>query len=60
MSAGLLGPTEVVVHGYITAGGDKLSKSLGNIVDPEDLVAKYGADAVRYFLLADFSPICRR
>jgi methionyl-tRNA synthetase len=56
MSAGLELPTEVVVHGYITASGQKLSKSLGNVVDPADLVHRYGVDAVRYFLLAEFSP----
>ncbi|MEW2514693.1 class I tRNA ligase family protein [Streptomyces sp. NPDC046870] len=56
MSAGLPLPTDVVVHGYITTGGQKLSKSLGNAVDPMELVDRYGADAVRYYLLADFSP----
>lgn len=56
MSAGLPLPTEVVVHGYITASGQKLSKSSGNMVDPVDLVERYGLDAVRYFLLGDISP----
>ncbi|MBF9132206.1 methionine--tRNA ligase [Plantactinospora sp. S1510] len=56
MSAGLPIPSDVMVHGYITAGGQKLSKTLGNVVDPADLVARYGVDAVRYFLLADFAP----
>lgn len=56
MSAKLPIPTEVVVHGYITASGQKISKSLGNSVDPAELVDRFGADAVRYFLLADFSP----
>ncbi|MFI5975390.1 methionine--tRNA ligase [Streptomyces sp. NPDC051452] len=56
LSAGLPLPTEVVVHGYITSAGQKLSKSLGNAVDPMDLVERYGQDAVRYLLLADFSP----
>lgn len=56
MSAGLELPTDVVVHGYITLSGQKISKSLGNIVDPAQLVEQFGAAAVRYFLLADFSP----
>lgn len=56
LSAGLPLPTEVVVHGYITASGRKISKSLGNAVDPIDLVGRYGVNAVRHFLLADFSP----
>jgi methionyl-tRNA synthetase len=56
LSAGLPLPTDVVVHGYITASGRKISKSLGNAVDPIDLVDRYGVNAVRHFLLADFSP----
>jgi methionyl-tRNA synthetase len=57
-------PENILVHGFITSGGQKMSKSLGNVVDPFDLVKKYEADAVRYFLLreipatedGDFSP----
>lgn len=56
MSAGLPLPTETMVHGYITANGQKLSKSLGNAVDPVTVIDKYGIDAVRYALLADLSP----
>jgi methionyl-tRNA synthetase len=56
LSAGLPLPTDVVVHGYITVAGQKLSKSLGNAVDPTDLIQRYGVDAVRYFLLAEFAP----
>ncbi|MEU2295623.1 methionine--tRNA ligase [Streptomyces bacillaris] len=56
MSAGLPLPTDVVVHGYITASGMKISKSLGNAVDPRDLVDRFGVAAVRYYLLAAFSP----
>ena len=57
MAAGLPTPTTVVVHGYVTVGGGKLSKSTGNVVDPEALVVEQGADAVRQFLLAELSPI---
>jgi methionyl-tRNA synthetase len=46
-------PENILVHGFITSGGQKMSKSLGNVVDPFDLVKKYGADAVRYFLLRE-------
>jgi methionyl-tRNA synthetase len=56
LSAGLPLPTEVVVHGYITNLGQKLSKSTGNVVEPMGLVDRFGQDAVRYYLLADFSP----
>jgi methionyl-tRNA synthetase len=49
-------PTTLLVHGFITLGGQKISKSLGNVVDPEQLVADYGVDSVRYFLLREVSP----
>ena len=48
-------PDTIFVHGYLTVGGQKLSKSLGNGVDPA-LVERYGADAVRYWLLRDVPP----
>ncbi|MDG4824401.1 methionine--tRNA ligase [Asanoa sp. WMMD1127] len=56
LSAGLPLPTDLVVHGYITAGGRKVGKSLGNAVDPGELIARHGARAVRYALLATFAP----
>ena len=52
-SAGLPLPTEEFVHGYITVEGQKISKSLGNVVDPFDLVEKFGVDGVRYYLLRE-------
>ena len=51
LSLGLELPKTLFVHGFITVDGQKMSKSLGNVVDPFELVAKYGTDAVRYFLL---------
>ena len=51
LSAGLHVPKSVFVHGYVTAEGQKMSKSLGNVVDPVALMDEYGADAVRYYLL---------
>jgi methionyl-tRNA synthetase len=56
MSAELPLPTDLLVHGYITTGGQKLSKSLGNAINPVELMDRYGEDAVRYYLLAEFSP----
>ncbi len=56
LSAGLPLPKSIFVHGFITSGGKKMSKTLGNIIDPEELIEKYGADAVRYFLLRHISP----
>jgi methionyl-tRNA synthetase len=46
-------PKRILVHGFITVEGQKMSKSLGNIIDPFELVSKYGADAVRYYLLRE-------
>ena len=46
-------PKNIFVHGFITFNKLKMSKSLGNIVKPEELVKKYGTDAVRYFLLRE-------
>ena len=53
LSAGEPLPTTVFVHGYLTIAGGKISKSLGNTVDPVELCATYGADAVRYWLLRE-------
>lgn len=49
-------PKTIFVHGFITVGGQKMSKSLGNVIDPFELVKKYGTDAVRYFLLREIPP----
>ena len=46
-------PTLEFVHGYVTADGKKMSKSLGNVIDPFELVDKYGVDVVRYFFLRE-------
>jgi methionyl-tRNA synthetase len=51
MSAGYKLPGTLLVHGYLNLGGKKISKSLGNIIDPLELLKKYGADPVRYALL---------
>jgi methionyl-tRNA synthetase len=56
LSAGLPLPTEIFVHGYLTIRGRKMSKSLGNVADPADLVRRYGAEAVRYWLLRAVPP----
>jgi methionyl-tRNA synthetase len=54
MSVGLELPKQIAVHGFITSNGQKMSKSLGNVIDPEELTKKYPLDAVRYFLLREF------
>lgn len=53
LAAGIEIPKGVMIHGYLTLNGKKISKSLGNIVDPNEWVQKYGSDAVRYFLLRE-------
>jgi methionyl-tRNA synthetase len=56
MSAGLKLPKGLLVHEYFTVNGQKMSKSLGNVVDPLEMVKKYGADPLRYYCLAKISP----
>jgi methionyl-tRNA synthetase len=56
LSAGLPLPDELVIHGFLTADGCKISKSLGNAISPEDYIGRYGADALRYFLLRAVPP----
>lgn len=51
MALGLTPPKRVFSHGWWTIEGDKMSKSKGNVVDPHEMVALYGVDAFRYFLL---------
>ena len=55
LSAGEPLPTTIFVHGFITAAGQKISKSLGNVIDPGVLVQQYGRDALRYYLLRKIS-----
>ncbi len=55
MSAGLPTSKQVMVEGFITSNGAKMSKSAGNVIDPLEYVRKYGTDAVRYFLTAELS-----
>ncbi|WKZ29314.1 MAG: methionine--tRNA ligase [Patescibacteria group bacterium] len=51
LSAGVPLSKQIFIHGFITADGQKMSKSLGNVVNPYDLVSQYGTDPLRYFLL---------
>jgi len=56
MSANIKTTDLVVYHGFITSGGHKMSKSLGNVIEPYALVAEYGIDATRYFLARHVHP----
>jgi methionyl-tRNA synthetase len=53
LSAGVAPPRSVFAHGWWTVEGQKMSKSLGNVVDPYEMVRTYGPDAFRYFLLRE-------
>lgn len=55
-SAGVKNTDTVAYHGFITSGGQKMSKSLGNVIEPFALVDEYGTDAVRYFLARHVHP----
>lgn len=55
MSAGLPNSLRIFVNGFITVGGKKMSKSLGNVISPYEMVEKFGVDATRYLLLAGVS-----
>jgi len=56
MSAGLPNSKQVLIHGFITSGSKKISKSLGNVTDPFEIINKYGTDPLRYYLLREISP----
>jgi len=53
LSAGLRLPQKIIVHGYITVEGEKMSKSIGNVVNPSDVSEEWGVDPLRYFLLRE-------
>ncbi len=53
LAAGLELPKTILVHGFVHTKGEKMSKSLGNVVDPKELAETYGTDALRYYLLRE-------
>lgn len=54
LALGLELPKSLVVHGYFTVNGQKMSKTIGNVIDPNNLVEEFGSDAARYLLLTQF------
>jgi methionyl-tRNA synthetase len=56
LSAGLPLPKSLFVHGYFTINGQKMSKTLGNVINPNEIIKKYGVDGLRYYLLAEIPP----
>jgi methionyl-tRNA synthetase len=57
MSANIKNTDQVFYHGFINSAGQKMSKSIGNVISPYDLISKYGADATRYLLLRHVHPV---
>ncbi len=57
MSANIANTKQVFVHGFISLNGQKMSKTTGNVIYPDNLTEKYGTDSVRYYLLAHVHPI---
>ncbi len=56
LSASIALPKTIFVHGFLTVDGQKISKSIGNVIDPYVLVKKFGTDPVRYYLLREIAP----
>ena len=54
-SAGIALPKSIFIHGYVTVDGQKMSKSIGNVVDPAQMLQRYGADPIRYYLMKEIS-----
>lgn len=57
MSAAIKIPKAIYVHGFVTSEGQKMSKSLGNVVNPLEYIDKYGANALRYYLLREIPTV---
>lgn len=54
LAAGIKPPEVIFAHGFFTVNGEKMSKSLSNVIDPNQLIDEYGSDVVRYLLLSQF------
>lgn len=52
LSAGLPLPKEILIHGFILSNGQKMSKTLGNVIDPFEMIEKFGLEPFRYYLLS--------
>lgn len=56
MSAGLPNSKQIIIHGFITANGQKMSKTIGNVIYPNDIILKYGVDALRFWFASEIPP----
>jgi len=57
LSAGLPPSKQIFIHGFLTIDGQKISKSLGNVIRPAEVVERYGIDVLRYYLTREVSPV---
>ncbi len=55
MSAGLSPSKQIIIHGFVNFQGQKMSKSLGNVISPQEVIKKFGLDALRYFVTREFN-----
>ena len=55
MSAGLPPSRQIFIHGFVNYGGRKMSKSLGNVIDPQEIIDEYSLDVLRYFVAREFN-----
>ncbi|MFP4539459.1 MAG: methionine--tRNA ligase [Candidatus Paceibacterota bacterium] len=56
LSAGLPLSEKVIINGFVISGGQKMSKSIGNVIDPFDLIERYGSEALRYYTARELHP----
>lgn len=56
LAVGLPTSKQIIVHGFINSGGQKMSKSLGNVINPVNIISEYGTDALRYYLARELNP----
>lgn len=56
LSAGLPVPKKILVHGLIQSGGRKMSKTIGNVIDPKEYISEFGVDAFRFYLAHEINP----
>lgn len=55
MSAGLPLSKQIIIHGFVNFGGQKMSKSIGNVIAPREVIERFGLDALRYFVTREFN-----
>jgi methionyl-tRNA synthetase len=53
MSVGLPPSKQIIIHGFLTINGQKISKTVGNVIYPEEIISKYGTDALRFWILSE-------